>query len=163
VLIATSFVLPVAATNEARGAEAQAAVPATTKATPKKTTASPSHEAARPRPKAHARAKKAQVGTASYYGAKHRGKKTASGERFNDRGLTAAHPSLPLDSKAKVTDLKTGRSVDVTITDRGPHKRGRVIDLSARAAEQIGMDKKKGVDPVKVEPIAEGRTPDNNP
>jgi rare lipoprotein A len=101
---------------------------------------------------------KTQVGLASYYGRKHRGKKTASGKHFNDHDLTAAHRSLPLDSKAKVTDLKTGKSVDVTITDRGPYKRGRVIDLSQEAAKEIGIDKKDGVDPVKVEPAGGGQT-----
>ena len=61
-----------------------------------------------------------QVGEASWYGAAQNGKETASGETFNQNKLTAAHPTLPLGSKAVVTNLETGKSVAVTINDRGP-------------------------------------------
>jgi rare lipoprotein A len=93
-----------------------------------------------------------QVGNASWYGNFHQGRKTASGEHFDPQGLTAAHPTLPLDSQVRVTNLKNGRSVDVRINDRGPFGKSRVIDLSRGAAEQIGL-KRKGVAKVKIEPI----------
>ena len=87
---------------------------------------------------------------ASWYGQRHKGKKTASGERFDPNKLTAAHRTLPLGSKAKVTNLKTGESTEVTINDRGPYVRKRSIDLSSAAAKKIGIDK-DGVAPVKIE------------
>ena len=80
-----------------------------------------------------------ETGTASYYGAKHHGKKTASGEPFNQNALTAAHRQLPFGTKVKVTNLDNDKSVVVRINDRGPHTRGRLIDLSRKAAEQLGM------------------------
>jgi peptidoglycan lytic transglycosylase len=91
-----------------------------------------------------------QVGNASWYGAAQDGKETASGETFDQKKLTAAHPTLPLGSKAVVTNLKTGKSVQVTINDRGPYVKGRKIDLSKAAAQQIGMSK-SGVAKVKIE------------
>ena len=81
----------------------------------------------------------ATVGTASWYGPGFHGKKTASGERFNQYGLTAAHKTLPLGSRVKVTNLSNGQSVVVTINDRGPYVRGRMIDLSQGAKNAIGM------------------------
>jgi rare lipoprotein A len=78
-------------------------------------------------------------GTASYYGGKFHGRKTASGERFNQEALTAAHKTLPLGTKVRVTNLRNGESVEVRINDRGPYHRGRVIDLSKGAAREIGM------------------------
>ena len=80
-----------------------------------------------------------ETGTASYYGAKHHGKKTASGEPFNQHALTAAHRRLPFGTRVKVTNLANDKSVMVRINDRGPHTRGRLIDLSRQAAEQLGM------------------------
>ncbi|NER59679.1 septal ring lytic transglycosylase RlpA family protein [Pseudomonas sp. MAFF212428] len=80
-----------------------------------------------------------QTGTASYYGARHHGKRTASGEPFNQHGLTAAHRSLPFGTRVQVTNLANDRRVVVRINDRGPHTRGRLIDLSRAAAEQLGM------------------------
>lgn len=91
-----------------------------------------------------------QVGNASWYGPAQEGKETASGETFHQNELTAAHPTLPLGSKAVVTNLETGKSVTVTINDRGPHAKGRKIDLSRAAARQIGMSK-EGVAKVKIE------------
>ena len=91
-----------------------------------------------------------QVGNASWYGPAQDGKETASGETFDQNKLTAAHPTLPLGSKAVVTNLETGKSVEVTINDRGPYVKGRKIDLSRAAARQIGMSK-KGVAKVKIE------------
>ncbi|MFD2644094.1 septal ring lytic transglycosylase RlpA family protein [Pseudomonas japonica] len=80
-----------------------------------------------------------ETGTASYYGARHHGKRTASGEAFNQHGLTAAHRSLPFGTKVLVTNLKNDRSVVVRINDRGPHTRGRLIDLSRAAAQRLDM------------------------
>ena len=91
-----------------------------------------------------------QVGNASWYGPAQNGKETASGETFDQNELTAAHPTLPLGSKAVVTNLETGKSVTVRINDRGPFVKGRKIDLSRAAARQIGMTK-KGVAKVKIE------------
>ncbi|MCY1302115.1 rare lipoprotein A [compost metagenome] len=78
-------------------------------------------------------------GTASYYGKAHHGKRTASGERFNQNALTAAHRSLPFGTRVKVTNLGNGRSVVVRINDRGPFGRGRIIDVSKAAAERLNM------------------------
>ena len=78
-------------------------------------------------------------GSASYYGARFAGRKTANGEIFNPRKLTAAHRTLPFGSKVKVTNRRNGKSVVVRINDRGPFARGRVIDLSRAAAQRIGL------------------------
>ncbi|MFJ2283348.1 septal ring lytic transglycosylase RlpA family protein [Pseudomonas sp. NPDC087803] len=80
-----------------------------------------------------------QTGVASYYGAKHHGKRTASGEAFNLNSLTAAHRQLPFGTRVKVTNLKNDKSCIVRINDRGPHTRGRLIDVSRAAAERLGM------------------------
>ncbi|KTC63148.1 hypothetical protein AO262_05285 [Pseudomonas fluorescens ABAC62] len=80
-----------------------------------------------------------ETGTASYYGARHHGKKTASGEPFNQNTLTAAHRRLPFGTQVKVTNLDNDKSVIVRINDRGPHTRGRLIDISRAAAERLGM------------------------
>jgi rare lipoprotein A len=76
---------------------------------------------------------------ASYYGRRFAGRLTASGSRFNPAHLTAAHRTLPLGTVVKVTNLRNALSVVVEITDRGPYKYGRVIDLSTRAAREIGF------------------------
>ncbi|HEX8668490.1 MAG TPA: septal ring lytic transglycosylase RlpA family protein [Allosphingosinicella sp.] len=78
-------------------------------------------------------------GEASYYGAELAGNRTASGERFNPQALTAAHRSLPLGTKLRVTNLSNGKSVIVRINDRGPFARSRLIDVSLGAARTIGM------------------------
>ena len=78
-------------------------------------------------------------GVASYYGKRFHGRRTANGERFDMHGYTAAHRTLPFGSKVIVTNPATGRSVTVRINDRGPFTRGRTIDLSRRAAEDIGL------------------------
>jgi rare lipoprotein A len=80
-----------------------------------------------------------QVGLASYYDSKFHGEQTASGERYDERALTAAHRTLPFGTHVQVTNLSNGRSVVVTITDRGPFARGRVIDVSRRAARRLGF------------------------
>lgn len=80
-----------------------------------------------------------EVGLASWYGAQFHRRRTASGERFDMRALTAAHPTLPFGSRVCVRSQATGRTVVVRINDRGPHVRNRVIDLSRGAAEALGM------------------------
>ena len=80
-----------------------------------------------------------QTGNASYYGARHHGKRTASGEPFDQHGLTAAHRQLPFGTRVLVTNLSNNQSVVVRINDRGPHTRGRLIDLSRKAAQQLDM------------------------
>ena len=78
-------------------------------------------------------------GVASYYSNELAGNRTASGERFDPRQLTAAHRTLPFGSKVRVTNMSTGDSVIVRINDRGPFAHGRVIDVSHAAAREIGM------------------------
>ena len=78
-------------------------------------------------------------GMASYYGREFAGRRTASGERFDPAGFTAAHRSLPFGSRVRVTSANTGRSVIVRINDRGPFKRDRVIDVSQAAARELGL------------------------
>ena len=80
-----------------------------------------------------------QTGQASWYGKAFAGKPTASGEIFNDELLTAAHRSLPLGTKVRVTNIANGKSVEVKVNDRGPYAGGRIIDLSRAAARALGM------------------------
>jgi rare lipoprotein A len=91
-----------------------------------------------------------ETGIASWYGRPYHGRKTASGERYDMREMTAAHKTLPFGAKVKVTDLETGRSIKVRITDRGPFVEGRIIDLSRKAAKQLGMYK-RGITRVRIE------------
>lgn len=88
-------------------------------------------------------------GIASFYW---QGQTTASGETFDRNGMTAAHRTLPMGTRVKVTNVVTGRSVVVRINDRGPFKRNRIIDLSEAAAKAIGMER-MGLAPVKVEVV----------
>jgi rare lipoprotein A len=91
----------------------------------------------------------AQTGQASWYGAAHQGRLTASGEPYDMYRLTAAHLTLPLGTHVLVTNMKNGRSVEVRVNDRGPTVAGRIIDLSyaaARALDAVG----EGVIPVRL-------------
>lgn len=81
----------------------------------------------------------ADCGTASWYGPGFNGKMTASGERFNQNAMTAAHRTLPFGAMVRVTNQKTGKSVIVRISDRGPYHGGRIIDLSKAAAGRLGI------------------------
>ncbi len=99
---------------------------------------------------------KSEIGRAAWYNWV--GSRTASGEILDWITPTAAHRSLPLASYAKVTNLDTGRAVVVKINDRGPYRRRFIIDLSPRAAEEIGVVR-SGVAAVSVEPVASGRAP----
>ncbi len=91
-----------------------------------------------------------EYGEASWYGPGFEGKQTASGETFDQNRLTAAHLSLPLGTKVKVTNLENGRSVKVEVNDRGPYVRGRAIDLSKAAARKLDMVD-EGTAPVRIE------------
>jgi rare lipoprotein A len=82
-----------------------------------------------------------ETGIASWYGPGFHGGKTANGERFDADELTAAHPTLPMPSLARVTNLDNGRSVVVRINDRGPFAGGRLLDVSRRAAQLLGFEK----------------------
>src|SRR5258707_9502583 len=81
-----------------------------------------------------------EVGTASWYGEFFQGKATASGEPFDMQALTAAHPTLPLGSFVRVTNLRNGRAVVVRINDRGPVVEGRIIDVSYNTARVLGFE-----------------------
>jgi len=92
-----------------------------------------------------------QRGMATFYGDEQQGGPTASGERFDKRQMTAAHRTLRLGTRVRVTNIKNGRSVVVRINDRGPYgNRGRIIDLSEAAARRLDMIE-AGVVPVTVE------------
>jgi rare lipoprotein A len=80
-----------------------------------------------------------QQGKASYYAAKFDGRPTANGEKFTNKNLTAAHPTLAFNSLVKVTNVKNGKSVIVRINDRGPHTKARILDMSKAAAQEIDM------------------------
>lgn len=83
----------------------------------------------------------AQCGGASWYGPGFHGKTAASGERFDQNAMTAAHKSLPFGTVVRVTDQRTGKSVQVKINDRGPFHRNRIIDLSKAAAAKLGIQR----------------------
>ncbi len=82
---------------------------------------------------------KVQVGIASYYGKEFHRKLTANGQKFNMYKVSAAHKTLPLGTRVKVTNLNNGKSIRLTINDRGPFKKGRILDLSYKAAQKLGF------------------------
>ena len=94
-----------------------------------------------------------RIGKASFYARKFAGRKMANGKPMNPHRDIAASKTLPLGTKARVTNLQTGRSAVVTIEDRGPYVRGRIVDLSPATAEKIGLTPKIGVTTVAVAPI----------
>lgn len=117
----------------------------------------------KPRPTAARKAKPTpaivkgvQHGFATWYGGGHHGGPTASGERYNKRAMTAAHRTLPMNTRVRVTNKKNKRSVVLRINDRGPYgkKRERIIDVSEIAAEKLNMIE-AGVVPVVVEVLGE--------
>jgi rare lipoprotein A len=115
-----------------------------------------------PNPPASADLKELERGQASWYGPRFHGRRTASGERYDQYALTAAHKSLPFGTLVRVRSLVTGKEVDVRVNDRGPFVRGRVIDVSRAAAEALGM-MALGVKPValmvvEAAPSATGRS-----
>lgn len=90
------------------------------------------------------------TGVASWYGKPFHGRATANGEVYNQNSLTAAHPTLPLPSVVRVTNLENGRSVILRVNDRGPFAKGRIIDVSSQAAKVLGFYE-QGTARVKVE------------
>lgn len=91
-----------------------------------------------------------KTGQASYYHNKFNGRKTASGEKFSNNKLTAAHRKLPFGTRVRVTNVANGKSVVVVINDRGPFKKSREIDLSRRAFMDITDNKNHGLLKVKL-------------
>jgi rare lipoprotein A len=94
-----------------------------------------------------------QVGKASFYADKFAGRKMADGTRMDPLDSNAASKTLPLGTTARVTNLQTGRSAVVTIQDRGPYVKGRIVDLSPATAREIGITRRIGVALVEVEPL----------
>ena len=94
------------------------------------------------------------VGMASWYGAAFHGRRTANGEVYDMASLTAAHPTMPLPSYARVTNLSNGYSVIVRVNDRGPYSGGRVMDVSSRTADVLGF-KGEGSARIKVEYVGQ--------
>jgi len=101
-----------------------------------------------------------QEGLASVYGKHLNGKSTASGERYDSRALTAAHRTLPMGTQIRVTNLENGKSVRVRVNDRGPHVRGRIVDLSSSAAATLGFS--TGVARVRIEILSYAAGGDRN-
>lgn len=91
-----------------------------------------------------------EVGEASWYGPGFQGKETANGDTFDQTKMTAAHPSLPMGTKATVTNLENDKQVEVRINDRGPYANDRVIDVSRAAAKKLDMQE-DGTAQVKIE------------
>ena len=97
-------------------------------------------------------------GTASWYGLKFHGRRTASGERFDMNELTAAHPSLPFGTLLEVRNLRNGKSVVVRVNDRGPFSKNRILDLSFGAAREVGLVL-SGTAPVEIFRVDKGGAP----
>lgn len=93
-----------------------------------------------------------QTGYASWYGREHHGLPTASGERFDMNALTVAHPTLPMSSYVRVTNLENGRRAILRVNDRGPFVRNRIVDVTRRGAEMLGFAT-KGTARVRVEEV----------
>lgn len=96
---------------------------------------------------------KPQRGKASIYAHRFAHRKMADGRRMDPQQDNAASRTLPLGTRARVTNLETGKSAVVTIEDRGPYVRGRIVDLSPATANEIGLDRKQGIAPVEVKPL----------
>jgi rare lipoprotein A (peptidoglycan hydrolase) len=151
--IATSAALPAESLSDNPPvAEPQTDIPSLESSSAPIMPRSPETQEASPAPTLPTPAPSTIIGTglASWYGARHHGKRTASGEIFDQNKFTAAHRTLPWGSIVKVTNLDNGKSVEVRINDRGPFKKGRVIDLSHAAARALGMTQ-SGVSPVRME------------
>ena len=103
-------------------------------------------------PRTVLRRHRGQVGDASFYDASFNGRTTASGDTYDERKLTAAHPTLALGTRVRVTNLENEKSVVVVVNDRGPYVTGRIIDLSRRAARLLGFVD-DGTTRVRVQPL----------
>ena len=102
-----------------------------------------------------------EVGEASWYGPGFQGNETANGETFDQKKMTAAHPTLPMGTKAEVTNLENGKKVEVRINDRGPYVGDRAIDLSRAAARKLDMED-DGTTQVKIEANPQPKTGSDN-
>lgn len=98
------------------------------------------------------RSGKPRQGKASYYGREFAGKKMADGTPMNPNSNVAASKTLPLGTRARVTNLRNGKSAEVEIKDRGPYVAGRIVDVSPKVADKLDIDK-EGVAPVEVKPV----------
>src|SRR6478735_5424662 len=98
-----------------------------------------------------------ETGKASYYSNKLEGRKMANGDKYRPGKLTAAHKTLPFGTRLKVTNLESGKSVKVKVTDRGPFSPGRVVDLSYKAAKKVDLVQ-AGVAPVKIKVVGKKRS-----
>ncbi len=111
-----------------------------------------------PPPPAHRvvvdRSGRKQTGKASVYAPRFQGRKMADGDRFDGDGRAAASRSLPLGTVAKVTNVEKNKTAVVTVKDRGPYVRGRTMDVTPSTAKQLGIEKREGVAPVVVAPVA---------
>jgi len=96
------------------------------------------------------RDREAEVGKASFYAHRFHGRSTASGETYDESKMTAAHRTLPFGTRVRVTNLENGKAVTLRVNDRGPHRKGRVIDVSYKAAKRLGFVR-DGIARVKVE------------
>jgi rare lipoprotein A len=130
------------------GTSAFAAPPATTPAP----SATPPAAAPAPAPAA-APAASEETGLAAVYSDALNGHRTASGKRYNRNRLTAAHKTLPFGTKVKVTNIKNGKSVELTVTDRGPRQADRILDITPAAAHKLGIPH-KGMGQVKLEVVS---------
>ncbi len=136
-----------------------AAAPATVGQDSPRQAASPAPVQPASRPARHARPRldtsgRQRQGVASVYAKKFDGRKMADGTPMSVQGDNAASKTLPLGTTAKVTNVETGESAVVTIRDRGPHVKGRIIDLSPQTASEVGIDRRQGVSKVEVTPLA---------
>lgn len=141
---ATSF--EAAAADTSRGRLSRDPTPAVSTADDP-TDATPRH------PTRHRAVPHRQVGKASIYAHSFANRKMANGRRMDPQGNNAASRTLPLGTRAQVTNLETGKSAEVTIQDRGPYVNGRIVDLSPKTAQQIGLSRHEGVATVEVKPL----------
>jgi rare lipoprotein A len=150
--------MPAGARESARDPKAVAALERETPASPRAVAPEASHRAVtREAPVSHPavdRSGRRRVGIASVYVSHLAGRKMADGTRMDPHDDNAASKTLPLGTEAQVTNLETGRSARVTIQDRGPHVKGRIVDLSPSTARRLGITPKEGIARVEVAPIA---------
>jgi rare lipoprotein A len=122
-------------------------------APPEPAAASASRPAAKAKPPLDHSGRK-RVGKASFYSHRFAGRPMANGRPMDPKDDNAASKTLPLGTRARVTNLENGRSATVTIEDRGPYEKGRILDVSPATAQRLGIDREEGLAKVEVAPIA---------
>ncbi len=157
-MLEKSFLAGMACAAAFAGAQAAPGAPPPDAASPP---AHPASQAVRHAPPRLDRSGHRRVGKASVYSGRFDGRRMADGTRMDPQADTAASKTLPLGTTAKVTNLQTGDSAVVTIRDRGPFVKGRIVDLSPAAAAKVGLDRHDGlakvaVTPIQVPPRADG-------